>query len=226
MLIELTDVEARILGCLVEKSLTTPDLYPLTLNSLTNACNQKSNRDPVMSLEEGFIGKSLYPLIEKGLVEQSFEVGTRVPKFKHHIEKLLRSSEPKEVAIVCVMLLRGPQTAGELKTRTERLCRFESAAEVEAKLQELAAQPEPYIVKLARQSGQKESRYQHLFCGPAPAGQIAPKEPPAPHQPKPAPALDRVAQLEKRVEALEARVKALEAAAGTVPERGTADAAA
>ena len=213
MIIELNDVQARVLGALVEKSLTTPDQYPLSLNSLVLACNQKTSRDPVMNLDEAAVGQGLHFLLEKSLAGRIHEAGSRVPKFMHHIEMLLTGADQKTIATVCVLLLRGAQTPGELKTRTDRLCEFTSTAEVEALLQDLTLRPEPWVLKLPRQPGQKEVRYRHLFSGaPEPGSATAPVSAPAaaaaPVAAAPA-ALDRVAQLEKRVEALEALVKKL-----------------
>ena len=169
MVIQLDEIEARVLGALVEKSLTTPDLYPLTLNGLVNACNQKTSRDPVLSLDEATVAKGLHSLIGKSLAGRLHEPGGRVPKFMHHIEFLLNTEEPKTVATICVLLLRGPQTPGEIKTRTDRLCEFSGTAEVEFLLQDLSLRAEPWVAKLPRQPGQKEVRYRHLFSA-APTG--------------------------------------------------------
>lgn len=202
MVIRLDEIEARVLGALVEKSLTTPDLYPLTLNGLINACNQKTSREPVLSLDEPTVGKGLHSLIEKSLAGRLHEPGGRVPKFMHHIEFLLGTEDAKTVATICVLLLRGPQTPGEIKTRTDRLCRFTSSAEVESLLQDLAARPEPFVVQLPRRPGQKEARYRQLFSGaPAPTAPAAP----APSAAAP----DRLTLLESRVDALEKIVEAL-----------------
>lgn len=207
MMIELNDVQARVLGALVEKSLTTPDQYPLSMNSLVLACNQKTSRDPVMSLDESAVGQGLHFLLEKSLAGRIHEAGSRVPKFMHHVEMLLSGADPKAISVICVLLLRGPQTPGELKTRTERLCEFASTAEVESLLQDLASRPEPWVVKLPRQPGQKEVRYRHLFS--AAAAPDAAVEPAASSAPPAAAPVDRLSQLEKRVEALEAFVKNL-----------------
>lgn len=207
MIVELSEVQARVLGALVEKSLTTPDQYPLSLNSLILACNQKTSRDPVMNLDEATAGAALHFLLERSLAGRLHEAGSRVPKFMHHVEMLLTGADDKTIAVICVLLLRGAQTAGELKTRTDRLCEFAGAAEVESLLQDLALRPEPWVAKLPRQPGQKEVRYRHLFSpalaetSPAPAAAPAPAPAPA--------AVDRLALLEKRVEALEALVQAL-----------------
>ncbi|OGR41225.1 MAG: hypothetical protein A2X35_07460 [Elusimicrobia bacterium GWA2_61_42] len=204
MLIELNPVEARVLGSLVEKSLTTREQYPLTFNALLNACNQKTSREPVMTLDVDAMGKAVQSLVEKGFVERIQAPGDRVPKFRHDIGKLLGSDEPKLTGVMTVLLLRGPQTPGEIKGRTDRLCEFTGTAEVEGLLQELCARAEnPIVARLPRQAGQKEVRYQHLFSGAAPA---AAAEPAAAVQASP----DRVAQLEKRVETLEALVAGLE----------------
>lgn len=213
MIVELNDVQARVLGSLVEKSLTTPDQYPLSMNSLVLACNQKTSRDPVMTLDEASVGAALHFLLEKSLAGRLHEAGSRVPKFMHHIEMLLSGTDEKTTAVICVLLLRGPQTAGELKTRTERMCRFASSAEVESLLQDLSNRPEPWVAKLPRAAGQKEVRYRHLFSA-APA----PGSAPTPDAATPAPAADdRLAQLEKRVEALETLVKTF-APAATTPQ--------
>jgi uncharacterized protein YceH (UPF0502 family) len=205
MPMQLSEIEARVLGSLVEKSLTTPDQYPLSLNALVNACNQKTSRDPVMSLDEAAVGQGLHSLLEKSLAGRLHEPGSRVPKFMHHVEFLLSGADAKAIAAVCVLLLRGAQTPGEIKTRTDRLCEFASTAEVEALLQDLSAREEPWVAKLPRQPGQKELRYRHLFSGdPAPAA--AAPAPVAAQAPVPA---DRLALLEKRVEALEALIKNL-----------------
>lgn len=208
MVIQLDSVEARILGSLVEKAVTTPDLYPLTFNSLLNACNQKSSRYPIMNLDVDTAGRGMTTLIEKGLAERKAIPGTRVPKFLHHIENLLGGGGPKEIATICVLLLRGPQTPGEIKTRTERLCTFTSSAEVEALLFDLSNRGEDsWVARLPRQPGQKEMRYQHLFSGGVPS---APESAPAPIPIKALAPDGHLAQLEKRVEALEAVVKNLE----------------
>ena len=209
MLTELDPVEARVLGALVEKSLTPREQYPLTFNALLNACNQKTSRDPVMTLDIDSMGKAVQSLIGKGLVERQQVPGERVPKFRHLMDMLLHRADPKLIGLVTVLLLRGPQTPGEIKGRTDRLCEFTGTAEVEGLLQELCARAEdPFIARLPRQAGQKEVRYQQLFTGPAGA---APAETGVPAA---APAVqvspDRLAQLEKRVEELEALVKAHE----------------
>jgi len=211
MLTELTPVEARVLGSLVEKSLTTREQYPLTFNALLNACNQKTSREPVMELDTDAMGKAVQTLIDKNLAERVQAPGDRVPKFRHNIVNLVNSGDAKITGIITVLLLRGPQTPGEIKGRTDRLCEFTGTAEVEGLMQELCARPEnAFVARQPRQPGQKESRYYHLFSGAAPAAQAASaaqtaSPAPAPGQP------DRLALLEKRVEALEAIIKAKEA---------------
>jgi len=204
MLIELNAVEARVLGSLVEKSLTVREQYPLTFNSLLNACNQKSSREPVMNLDTDAMGKAVQSLLEKGLLERQQIPGERVPKFRHNIHQLLNSDDAKIVGVITVLLLRGPQTPGEIKTRTERLCEFASTAEADGLLQELAGRAEnPLVARLPRQPGQKEQRYYHLFSGAA--------APAAAAEPAAAAAIpgDRLHQLEQRVETLEVLVKKL-----------------
>jgi len=206
MLTELDAVEARVLGSLVEKSLTTREQYPLTFNSLLNACNQKTSREPVMTLDTAAMGRAVESLIGKGLVERQQIPGERVPKFRHYIDRLVNSADPKVIGVITVLLLRGPQTPGEIKGRTDRLCEFAGTAEVEGLMQELCARAEdPLVARLPRQAGQKEARYQQLFSGPVSAAPAAqPVVAAAPAQP------DRLALLEKRVEALEALLKAHE----------------
>lgn len=164
---KLSDYELRVIGCLIEKELTTPDQYPLSLNALTNACNQKSNRDPVMSLDETTVQHTLDELSKKHLVVEKSPFGGRTAKYQHRFCNTefsdLQFSE-QEVGILCVLFLRGPQTPGELRTRTNRLCKFTDVDEVEAVLENLASQPAgPYVKKLPRQPGKRESRYIHLF---------------------------------------------------------------
>lgn len=166
--IQLTPHEARVIGCMIEKAKTTPEQYPLSLNALTNACNQKSNRDPVMSLDEVSVQQILDDLKKKGLVMQVSGTGSRVFKYRHRFcntefSKLQFSEQ--ELACICVLLLRGAQTPGELRSRTNRLCEFNDVQEVENVLEKLIADG-PYVMKLPRQAGKRESRYAHLFAGP------------------------------------------------------------
>jgi uncharacterized protein YceH (UPF0502 family) len=158
--------ETRVIGCLIEKAITTPDQYPLSLNALVNACNQKSNREPVLELKESTVQDIVDGLIKKYLVSRID--GNRVTKYQHRFCNtefgVLQLSE-KAIGIICELFLRGPQTPGELRNRTERLCKFDDVDEVEAELASLMARDEPFVVKLAREPGKRESRYAHLFSG-------------------------------------------------------------
>ena len=164
MLDPLTDIEARIVGSLVEKQLTTPEYYPLTLNALMAACNQKSNRDPVMSLGETDIMSAIDSLRDKNLVYLYYGTGSRTVKYKHMLASVYDLDEAG-VAIAAVLLLRGPQTIGELRERTGRLHEFGGLDEVQGALDELTRRDDPIVVKLDRQPGQKEARYAHLLSG-------------------------------------------------------------
>ena len=162
----LTPVEARIIGCLIEKAATTPDQYPLTLNSLTLACNQKSNREPVMDLTEGQVQGALDSLIKKHMVSSVSAMGSRVVKYQHRFCNTQFSElqlSPGELAIVCVLLLRGWQTPGELRTRTQRLHDFGDVLDVEKALHQMMERNQPLVSKLEREPGKREHRYAHLF---------------------------------------------------------------
>lgn len=160
----LTETEARITGALIEKELTTPEYYPLTLNALVAACNQKTNREPVVSYDEQTVQKSLDDLREKNLAYVFYGSTSRVPKYKHILDKVFEL-EPSEVAVLCVLMLRGAQTIGELRERTGRLYEFSGLGEVNETLDGLMRRDEPLVVKLERQPGQKEVRYAHLLSG-------------------------------------------------------------
>jgi uncharacterized protein YceH (UPF0502 family) len=163
--VNLTAAEARVLGSMVEKAITTPEYYPLSINALTNACNQKSSRDPIMNMDVDSVMLAVGRLKQKQLAYETFIGGNRVAKYGHRIKEAFDFS-PQEIAMVCVLLLRGPQTLGELRSRTERLCRFKDLAEVEATLKQLLEREAgPLVVKLPRQFGRKERRYAHLLCG-------------------------------------------------------------
>ncbi|MDH5325143.1 MAG: DUF480 domain-containing protein [Gammaproteobacteria bacterium] len=168
MNIKLSDAELRVLGCLLEKETTTPDQYPLSLNALTNACNQKSNRDPVVSFDESEVQETLDVLSKKHYVVEKSPFGGRTAKFQHRFcnsEFSELQFSAQERGILCVLFLRGPQSAGELRTRTNRLCAFNDVNEVEAALEQLINHKHgPFVKKLPRQSGQRDSRYIHL-CG-------------------------------------------------------------
>lgn len=160
----LNDIEARILGSLIEKERTTPEYYPMTLNALTNACNQKSNRNPVVSFDETAIVRGLDGLQDKGLTEKLYKADSRVPKYRHLFDSKLELSRG-EVAILCELMLRGPQTPGELRGRCERMYKFDGLREVEEALTGFMNREQPMVVKLPRQAGRKENRYMHLLSG-------------------------------------------------------------
>ena len=164
MSIFLNRVEARVLGALVEKDITTPDYYPLSLNALVNACNQKNNRDPVMTLDEAAVRGALDDLHNKNLAGPASGADSRVTKYEHRLQEMFNFTRG-ETAILCVLLLRGPQTPGELRARTERMHRFEDLSEVELSLQRLMQRDPPLARVLPRQPGSKESRYMHLLSG-------------------------------------------------------------
>jgi uncharacterized protein YceH (UPF0502 family) len=164
MNIILNDVETRVLGSLVEKDVTTPDYYPLSLNALVNACNQKNNRDPVMHLQEDAVQEDLSTLQEKRLAGPTSSADSRVTKYEHRLQEAFNFTRG-ETAVLCVLLLRGPQTPGELRGRTERMHRFEDLTEVQSTLQRLMQHDPPLVRVLPRQPGTKESRYKHLLAG-------------------------------------------------------------
>lgn len=195
--LHLSPIQVRILACLVEKEATTPDQYPLSLNALRNACNQKSNRDPVVNYEEGEVGHALRELEQMTLVSESWSV--RVPKYQHHMGRALDLTG-KTIAALCPLMLRGPQTLGEIRNHSRRLHEFEDLEDVENILTRLSQRQPALVMELPRQPGQKENRYVHLLSGE-----------PDPAVMKPAPAQQRVADdsLLRRVEALEAAVALL-----------------
>lgn len=206
----LNAAEARVLGSLVEKQITTPDYYPLTLNALTNACNQLTNREPVVSYDETFIVRALDGLRDKRLATLFSGAESRVAKYKHTLTDAILLT-PAEVALLCVLLLRGPQTLGELRTRAERLFTFDSLPEVEEALRTLSVhEPQPLVVKLPRAPGTKEPRYAHLLSGPvetaAPAGSAPVESAPATPPPTAAPADDRVTRLEAETATLKREI--------------------
>jgi uncharacterized protein len=188
-------VEIRVLGSLMEKQQTTPEYYPLTLNALLAACNQKSNRDPVMELSEGDVRGALERLRAHALVWPT--LGARVPRWEHSLTRRLEL-DPATAAVLTSLFLRGPQTPGELRGRSERMHPFASVAEVEATLGAVAARPEPLVTELPRQPGQKESRWAHLVGGPVEATAVAPVA-----------LADRVERLEARLDELAAELESL-----------------
>ncbi len=195
----LTDIETRVLGSLVEKQVTTPEYYPLTLNSLTLACNQKNNRNPVSSYSENQVSAAVESLREKNLAYVFYGSTSRVPKYKHVMPEVLHLN-PAEVALMCVLMLRGSQTPGELRGNASRLHEFSGLEEVEETLNALISrEPEPLVVRLPRQIGQKEVRFAHLLSGEPKIEEVASA---------PVPKIERVT-LERRVEMLEAEVESL-----------------
>jgi uncharacterized protein len=164
MEIKLTENEVRVLGALIEKDITTPEYYPLSLNALINACNQKSNRDPVMQLDEDAVRGALDGLQEQRMAGPARGADSRVTKYEQRLQEVFNFTRP-EIAVLCVLLLRGPQTPGELRGRTERMHRFEALEDVQSALQKLMQREPPLAKVLARQPGTKESRYAHLLGG-------------------------------------------------------------
>lgn len=216
MQIELNESEARVIGCLIEKSIVTPDQYPMTLNALTNACNQKSSRDPVMALTQGEVQHTIRWLEGKHLVQTTENFKSRTEKYSHRFCNSRYSDlqlSNAEVAVVCLLLLRGPQTPGELRSRSGRLHSFEDNAAVAQTLSDLAdREAGALVVKLPRMPGRKDSEYMHLFSGPvdieARASQVREL------QPSDAKGRPGLSELADRVSALEADVAALRAALG------------
>jgi uncharacterized protein len=160
----LTEIETRVLGSLIEKDITTPDYYPLSLNALVNACSQKNTRDPVMTLNESAVREALMTLQEKRMAGPAGGADSRVTKYEHRLQEVF-NFDRREIAIVCVLLLRGPQTPGELRGRTERMYHFDTLEDVVSTLDRLAQREPPLACILARQPGTKEYRYMHLFSG-------------------------------------------------------------
>lgn len=204
----LTAAEARVLGALLEKEVTTPEYYPLSLNALVNACNQRSNREPVMNLDEDDVRQALRGLEEDHLAGRARSADGRVTKYEHWLGEAFNFGRA-ETALVCVLLLRGPQTPGELRGRTERMHRFDEIADVLSGLQKLTEREPSLAAMLPRQPGTKESRYTHLLCGPVESIAV-PQAEPAPESPAAGSAYDqRVAQLEAEVVELRQDVAAL-----------------
>lgn len=208
MEITLTDYEARVLGSLIEKELTTPEYYPLSLNSLTNACNQKSNRDPVMALMEEDVVRALDSLRFKQLVVLSAD-GGRVPKYRHLLAEKLRLM-PAEQAVLCELLVRGPQTVGELRTRGERMHPFGDLAAVEEVLQELMVRENPLVTLMPRQPGRKEGRYAQLFSAMPECGEESPEARPEAARQRVVAENERTTKLEEEVAALRSDVTELQ----------------
>jgi uncharacterized protein YceH (UPF0502 family) len=198
--VNLTEIETRVLGALIEKDITTPDYYPLSLNALVNACNQKNNREPVMTLAEETVRTALATLQEKRLAGPASGADSRVTKYEHRLQEVF-NFDRREIAVVCVLLLRGPQTPGELRGRTDRMYRFEALDDVVSTLDRLAQREPPLARVLPRQPGTKESRYTHLFAGEPNIPDLAASTAQdfSTHS---ASSADRLAQLEEEVAAL------------------------
>jgi uncharacterized protein YceH (UPF0502 family) len=217
----LSPEEVRVIGCLLEKESTTPDQYPLSLNALTNACNQKSARDPVTQMSTAEVQRVVDGLVKKYLVSDRAGFGGRVTKYKHRFCNTEFGSlqfTPQERGALCVLMLRGPQTPGEIRSRTQRLCEFESVEEVEAALASLAShEGGPFVVRLPREPGKRESRYAHLLSGPVADSEPADLPAPPPGERAATPSAepsalsesDRVARLEARIDALTEELTAL-----------------
>jgi uncharacterized protein YceH (UPF0502 family) len=208
MNIQLSALEARVIGSLIEKAITTPDQYPLSVNALTNACNQKSNRDPVLDLDERTVQETLDALARKHLVMEKSGFGSRVPKYQHRFCNTgfgtLEFSK-QETAILCELLLRGPQTPGELRARASRMAEVHDVSEIETALNNLATRQDgPFVVRLAREPGRRDSRYAHLLSGEVSGA--ATDEPEPAREPQQAARGD---SLRERVEQLEQQVAAL-----------------
>ena len=205
----LNEIEVRVLGSLIEKQITTPEYYPLTLNALVAACNQKNNRNPVTSYAESEIDDALFSLRDKNLAYVFHGSTSRVPKYKHVVPEVMHLSSA-EVAALCVMMLSGPQTVGEIRTRGSRLYEFAGLEEVEETLRSLSGREgEPLVTKLPRQPGQKEARFAHLLSGEPSVEQIV--EAAAERRPRSASDADRIASLEETVKDLSQRMEELTA---------------
>jgi hypothetical protein len=207
----LTPIEARVLGSLVEKDITTPDYYPLSLNALVNACNQKNNRDPVMTLDEDAVRDALSGFQSQRLAGPAGGADSRVTKYEHRLQEVYNFSRG-EIAVLCVLLLRGPQTPGELRGRTERMHRFEDLDQVQGALQRLMQREPPLAAVLPRQPGTKEARYAHLMSGEidytAPQHALA-ASPTTGDSPLESDLRDRIAHLEQDVAELRSKIEEL-----------------
>lgn len=199
-MIELSALEARVIGSLIEKSITTPDQYPLSLNALTNACNQKSNRDPVLELDERTVQEVVEGLVKKHLVLERSGFGSRVPKYQHRFCNTgfgALEFSPIETAILCELLLRGPQTPGELKPRAGRMAEVHDAGQIETALENLAARADgPFVVRLPREPNRRDARYAHLFSGAVDLPDALPLDATAPARSN---SLQRIENLEQLV---------------------------
>jgi uncharacterized protein len=200
----LSAIEARILGCLIEKEATTPEQYPLTLNAIHLACNQKTNREPVMELNIGEVGHCMRQLDPRNLVRSQH--GSRAERYEHRVNTALSLTKQQQ-ALLCLLMLRGPQTLSELMTRTERLASFSDLDEVRHTLDRLSQRDSPLIERIPRASGQREDRYMHLLCGPVDYSQLPAAKVPAASSSS---ALEeRIALLEERLARVEEELKSL-----------------
>ena len=218
----LTAAEARVIACLIEKQITTPDQYPLSINALTNACNQKSNRDPVLALSESEVQQLVDTLVRKHVVMERSGFGSRVPKYQHcycNTEFSNLKFTPQEQAIVCELMLRGPQTPGELRSRAARMAAISDSTEVEQALEALATRSDgPVVQRLPRQAGRRESRYAQLLSGELPAELTAPEATPQVHSPRPDSADEaRLARMDEEIRQLRAEVAELRARISAPP---------
>lgn len=199
---DLTPLEARVLGCLMEKQRTTPDVYPLTLNALVQACTQKTSRNPVMRLEIGEVGQTVNRLRDRGLIHAS--LSGRAERYDHKMASNYRLNR-EEQALMCALMLRGPQTAGELRVNAGRMAEFADLPAVEQALTGLAAREPALVTRLPRLPGKREERFGHLLCGAIEQTEAAVRGAAAPHEP----GEDRIAELEAAVEAMRAELDAL-----------------
>jgi uncharacterized protein YceH (UPF0502 family) len=207
----LSEPAARVLGCLIEKQITTPDYYPLTLNSLTTACNQKSNRDPVVAYDDDTVVSALNELRDHRLIWQTSTAGSRVSKYEHGFGDVFEVNAA-ETAVLCVLMLRGPQTVGEIRGRTGRLYDFTDLVEVEATLDALAnREAGPMVLQLQRQPGRKESRYAQLLAGAPEVGEVEQAAPVEPARVRVEARDQRISELEGQVAELKAELQALRA---------------
>jgi uncharacterized protein YceH (UPF0502 family) len=202
----LNETEVRVVGSLAEKQVTTPDYYPLTLNALVHACNQISNRDPVVNYDERLVTEAIESLRAKNLVYIFYGSESRVPKYKHMMREVFQLSPP-ELAALCVLMLRGPQTVGEIRGRTGRLHNFADLSETEATLDALARREEPLVVKLSRQAGRKEARYAHVLAGRPAVEESGEESAPTAHARETAG--DRIVRLEAEIERLSSELSEL-----------------
>ena len=217
--IQFTPNEARVIGCLMEKSVITPDQYPLSLNALVNACNQKSSREPALSLEQNVVQRTVNDLIAKRHVMIQ-EFGSRVDKYQQrfcntHFAEIKFS--PAEFAVICLLLLRGPQTPGELKAHSGRLHEFADPAEVDATLESLLTRSDgPFVARLPREPRRKDHAYAHLFGGPIESAPMAAHTPESADAPAPRPSPSTLVALEARVAKLEEELAALKQSLGAI----------